>query len=134
MYKAEYAAHNIFKQAGMDSIFSRLPQLTSLNITCALEKGVHLDNIKRLSNLERLYICENNLGSEEIKPLLKLEKLQVLHISVNPFGDRGLMYICRMHTLVELSMANNNVVGESSGFLAQLTNLKFLNYGTQKLN
>ncbi|GKV08691.1 hypothetical protein SLEP1_g20289 [Rubroshorea leprosula] len=118
---------------------SNLKNLIDLNLFENNLGGKIPPSLSRLSNLQYLGLCENNLIGQIPPSLCRLSNLQYLYLYKNnltgqipPSLGRMPSSLTQLSNLRHLNLGSNHLHGSIPSKIGIMTNLSFLNLGTNK--
>ncbi len=125
-----------FNSLGVRSVHNIVVTLKNLRILSLIGLRIGKDGISELvslTSLKKLYLGDNDLTAEDIKPLRALTGLEILDLWKNNIGDEGLQTISFMGSLKALYLGYNGITGEGLGHLSSLQQLTELFLGKNKI-
>ncbi len=121
---------------GVKSIHNIVTTLKNLKILSLIGLKIGRDSISELASLttlKKLYLGNNCLSAQDIKPLGALTGLEILDLWKNDIGDEGLQTISLMRGLKVLYLGFNGIEGAGLIHLSSLQDLTELFVGKNKI-
>jgi Leucine-rich repeat (LRR) protein len=109
------------------------PSLTELNLSDCNLDDEDIELIPKLTNLKKLIIDYNGIGSKGAKYISQLLQLEYLDINYNDIEVKGAKHISRLINLRHLEVDENEVGADGAEHLSKLINLEYLSISENAL-
>jgi len=108
------------------SVLKDIPDVVFLDVAYNTTDGSALVHISAMSNLEKLWLHNNQIKDGNLKHLRSLGKLRMLDLCDTPIGDEGARFVSLLTGLEELRLDKTSVTDAGLVHIAKLKNLRQL--------